>query len=121
MYSHFAGWNSDCAAPSGMLFAFPRSRCVTFTFAPSGKDGWSPADEESLAGFRARADFDELAACPTPKPRRREAEHHDVRAKAPALRPRRDAPLYAVAWLDARNHRIDRLKLMRVDAAAACP
>ncbi len=120
VYSHFAEWKTDGAASSGMLFAFPRSRCVTFTFAPGGKGGWSPADEESLAGFRARADFDELVACSTPKDEGETrsvtmCEQNPPRFVLDGMR------LYAVAWLDAKHHPIDRLKLKRIDAAPACP
>jgi hypothetical protein len=119
VYGQFAGWKADCAAPSGMLFAFPRSSCITFTFAP-GKGGWGPAEDESLSGFRARGDFDELVSCGAPKaegPTRTltMCEAHPPRFVLDGMR------LYAVAWLDARLHPIDRLKLTRLDAAPACP
>ncbi len=120
VYGHFGGWLDDCSAPSGMIFALPRSPCITFALRPGRTGRWGPAENESLAGFRANADFDELLRC---GPAREEDETRSITMCEPhppsflldGMR------LYAVAWLDADHRAIDRLKLARIDAASACP
>jgi hypothetical protein len=66
VYSHLDGWMADCSFFSGMVFAMPHTRCVTFTFAPYAADRtWSPSEEAALKGFRVKGDFDDLVACAT--------------------------------------------------------
>jgi hypothetical protein len=120
VYNHLSEWKADGSIQSGMIFAFPRTPCVTFTFRPAGKGGWTPAEDESFAGFRARADFDTLVSCGSPK-----GDAHTRRVTMCEPRPPRfvldGMRLYATASLDANLHPIDRLKLARIDAAPACP
>ncbi len=120
VYAHLADWRGDCTFRSAMIFAMPRSPCLTFTFRPGGKSGWRPDDDESLAGFRAHADFDALVACGPAKVDGETrsitmCEPHPPRFLLDGMR------LYAVASLDATLRPIDRLKLMQIDAAPACP
>ncbi len=123
VYAQLAGWIDDCSCSSGMIFAMPRSPCVTFTFRTGGRGAWRPADSESLAGFRAHADFDALVRCGAPKIEALEGETRSVTMCEP--RPPRflldGMRLYSVATLDATLQPIDRLKLMRIDAVPACP
>ena len=120
VHGHFAGWLDDCSAPSGMLFAFPDSACVTFAFRPGRAGRWGPAEKESLSGFRANADFDELVSCgpPTDEGETRSITMCEPRSPRFLLDGMR---LYAVAWLDASRRAIDRLQLTRVDAVPRCP
>jgi hypothetical protein len=120
VYSHLAEWHDDCTLGSGMVFAFQRSPCITFTFQPAGTDGWGPGEIESLNGFRANADFDALVACGAPK--------GDNETRSLTMCEPRPPPflldgmrLYATATLDRSLLPIDRLRLMRIDAAPACP
>jgi hypothetical protein len=120
VYGHFAGWLDDCSAPSGMVFALPRSPCLTFAFQPGRRGRWGAAEDESLAGFRANGDFDALVSCgpATGEGETRSitmCEPHSPRFLLDGMR------LYAVAWLDANRRAIDRLKLMRIDPAPTCP
>ena len=115
------GWKRDGSFVSGMIFAFPRSPCITFTLRPAGNAGWGPAEDESLAGFRARGDFDTLVSCdaagaPEGDARRvTMCEPHPPHFLVDGMR------LYAIATLDANLRAIDRLQLTRIDAADACP
>jgi hypothetical protein len=119
VYSHMEDWLPDCSFRSGMVFAMPRSPCVSFTFGP-GDDAWGPAEEQSLTGFRANADFDALVRCGTP------AVEGDKR-RLTMCEPRPPAflldglRLYTIASLDDNLQAIDRLKLLSVDAAPPCP
>jgi hypothetical protein len=119
VYGHLAGWLEDCSVPSGMVFAMPRSPCLTFTFRPHRGAAWTPADEASLAGFRAQGDFDALVSCGAPKA---EGDARSVEVCEP--RPPRflldGLRLYSIATLDAHRRPIDRLKLVRIDASPAC-
>ena len=121
MFGHLADWNADCTIESGTAFAFPLTPCVTFTFAPAGQNGWSPADDGSLAGFCAHADFDALVACGKPNGAGETrsltmCEPHPPRFVLDGMR------LYVIASLDSNlSGPWDGLKLMRIDAAPACP
>lgn len=122
-YDHLAEWRRDGSFQSGMVFAMPRSPCVTFTFEPRDHAEWSPADEESLDGFRANADFDALVRCGAATGADGSGasrnvtmcEPHPPRFLLDGMR------LYAIATLDSNLRPIDRLKLLRIDAAPACP
>jgi hypothetical protein len=120
VYSHLAEWKADCTLRSGMVFAFPWSPCVTFTFQPVGANGWGPGEVESLQGFRANADFDALVTCGPPKG---EGETRSITMCEPRPPPflLDGMRLYATATLDRALLPIDRLRLMRIDAAPACP
>jgi hypothetical protein len=118
-YGDLAGWRGDGAFPSGMVFTMPPSPCIAFTFGPGGS-AWTPPDEESLTGFRASADFDVLRRCraATTDGATRTitmCEPHAPRFLLDGMR------LYSVASLDASLDPIDRLKLLRIDAASTCP
>jgi hypothetical protein len=120
VYAHLADWQGNCTFHSGMIFARPRSPCLAFTFRPGGKSGWTPADDEALAGFRAHGDFDALVSCGAPRDNGETrsvtmCEPHPPRFLLDGMR------LYAVASLDATLEPIDRLKLMQIDATPACP
>jgi hypothetical protein len=119
IYGHLAGWLGDCSFPSGMVFAMPRSPCMTFTFRAHRGSAWGPADDESLNGFRAHADFDALVSCGAPKV---EGDTRSLEMCEP--RPPRflldGLRLYSIASLDAQLRPIDRLKLMRIDPSPAC-
>jgi hypothetical protein len=113
------GWLPDCSFVSGMVFAMPHSRCVSFSFGASG-GAWSATDDESLAGFRATGDFDRLVSCGAPRldggvGRVTMCEPHPPPFLLDGLR------LYSIASLDANLNTIDRLKLLRIDAAPSCP
>ena len=116
--THLDEWWSDCTFSSGMAFAMPHSRCVSFTFAPHGPT-WGPADQESLDGFRANGDFDRMVACDA---QRRVGERRQVIMCEP--RPPRflldGLRLYTIGSLDEGLHPLDRLKLMQIDTASAC-
>jgi hypothetical protein len=119
-YGHLLYWNADCTFRSGTLFAFPLTPCVTFTFAPGGQNGWSLADDEALAGFRAHADFDALVACGKPSGAGETrsltmCEPHAPQFVLDGMR------LYVIASLDSNLRPMDVLKLTRIDAAPACP
>jgi hypothetical protein len=119
MYMHLEGWGPDCSFPSGMVFAMRHSPCVSFTLSP-GSGSWGAGENESLAGFRATGDFDALVRCGPP------ALDGDVRrvtmcdpGPPPFLLD--GMRLYAIASLDADLNPLDRLKLVRIDAAQSCP
>ena len=122
-YDHLAEWQRDGSFGSGMVFAMPRSPCVTFTFEPRDHAEWSPADEESFDGFRANADFDVLVRCGAAARADGGGASRSVTMCEP--RPPRflldGMRLYAIATLDSNLRPIDRLKLLRIDAAPACP
>ena len=120
VYGHLAQWNADCTVRSGTIFAFPLTPCITFTFAPGGKNGWSRTDDAALAGFRAHADFDALVACGKPNDAGETrsltlCEPHPPPFILDGMR------LYAIASLDSDLRPMDWLRLMRIDAAPACP
>jgi len=120
VYGNFAGWLDDCFVPSGAVFAFPDTPCIKFAFRPGRAGRWGPAEDESLAGFRARGDFDALVTCGKPIDEGETrtvtmCEPHSPRFVLDGMR------LYAIAWLDSNLRPIDRLRLTRVDAASACP
>ncbi len=119
VYSHLAEWKPDCTFRSGLVFAFPWSPCVTFTFEPAS-GAWGPREAESLAGVRATADFDKLVSCGPP---RGEGASRSVTMCAPRPPPFLvdGMRLHALATLDANLHPIDRLKLMALDGVGACP
>jgi hypothetical protein len=119
VYGHLAEWKPDCTFRSAMVFAFPHSPCVTFTFEPAS-GAWGPREAESLAGVRATADFDRLVSCGAP---RDEGASRSVTMCEPHPPPFLvdGMRLHAVAALDADLHPIDRLKLMAIDGAGECP
>jgi hypothetical protein len=117
--THLQEWGGDGSFASGMVFAMPHSRCVAFTFRPSGR-AWTAPDEESLDGFRATADSDSLVRCGAPQAdgdsrRLTMCEPHAPPYLLDGMR------LYSVASLDAKLTPIDRLKLTQIDAAPSCP
>jgi hypothetical protein len=118
VYSHMADWLPDCSFRSGMVFAMPHSPCVSFTFG-AGDEAWGPAEEQSLTGFRANADFDRLVRCgaPTVEGDKRQLTMCDPRPPAFLLDGLR---LYTIASLDEDLKAIDRLKLLSIDAAPRC-
>jgi hypothetical protein len=119
VYTHLDDWHSDCSFTSGMVFAMPHDSCVTFTFRPHGNQ-WTSADEESLSALRVNADADPMVSCGAPVV---EGDARKVTMCDP--RPPRylldGLRLYAVATLDPALVPIDRLRLMRIDSARACP
>ena len=115
--AQFMGWERDCSLHSAMLFAFPYSPCISFTFGPTGKT-WGPAEEKSLASFRAHADFDALRTCST---------QADQETRRLTMCEPREPPflldglrLYAVASLDDNFDTVDHMKLMSIDAVPSC-
>jgi hypothetical protein len=118
MHSHLEGWQSDCSFRSGMVFAMPHSRCVSFSLRPTSGT-WGPSESESMVGFRATADFDSLVSCGAPAVDgdTRRITMCDPHAPAFLLDGMR---LYSIASLDADLNPIDRLKLMQIDPAPAC-
>jgi hypothetical protein len=119
VHSHFGGWKDDCSFFSGVIFAMPHAKCVTFTFLP-GSGQWDDAEQESLADFRVRADFDSLAACgkPVVDGDKRQLTMCETRPPRFLLEGMR---LYCIASLDRTLEPLDKLKLLRVEAAPACP
>jgi hypothetical protein len=117
--THFEDWHPDCTFASGMVFAMPHDRCVSFTLRPKGAT-WESEDTVALAGFRAKADFDTLVSCgpPVVDGEARRVTLCDPHPPAFLLEGIR---LYSVAALDPKLYAVDRLKLMRVDATRACP
>jgi hypothetical protein len=117
VHTHLEDWRPDCTFRSGMVFAMPHSPCVNFTFAPAGAD-WTPAEEESLAHFRARADFDPMVKCAVSvQGSTRRVTMCDPHTPAFLLDGLR---LYSVASLDENLTPIDRLRLMEIEAAPPC-
>jgi hypothetical protein len=118
VYSHMADWLPDCSFRSGMVFAMPHSTCVSFTFGP-GDGTWGAAEEQSLAGFRANADFDALLRCRAPAVdgEKRRLTMCDPRPPAFLLDGLR---LYTIASLDENLQAIDRLRLLSIDPAPLC-
>ena len=119
VHTHLSDWRGDCSFRSGMVFAMPQSRCVRFTFHP-GAGPWGAPDDQSLAGFRATADFDSLVRCGPPvvegdTRRLTMCDPHPPAFLLDGLR------LYSIASLDANLDAMDRLKLMQIDPAASCP
>jgi hypothetical protein len=119
VYSHLDDWHPDCTFGSGMVFAMSHSRCVSFTFRAGGA-AWGRVDEQSLAAFRANADFDSLATCGPPSidgdsRRVTMCEPHIPSFLLDGMR------LYSVASLDSNLTPIDVLRLTRIDSAPACP
>jgi hypothetical protein len=119
VHTHLDSWAPDGSFRSVLVFAMPRSRCVSFTFRGGGGE-WGAADDESLAGFRANGDADELIACGAPVVdgtvrRITMCEPHPPAYLLDGLR------LYAIATLDAKLNPIDRLKLLRIDGIPSCP
>ena len=117
--AHLEDWHGDCSFSSGMVFAMPHSPCVSFTFHPNGAV-WSNADEQSLAGFRANADFDAMVRCGNPAVdgavrRVTMCEPRTPRFLLGGLR------LYGIATLDSTLEANDRLKLTAIDSATSCP
>ena len=119
VHTHLTDWQGDCFFHSGMVFAMPHSRCVSFTFRPGGA-AWGPAEAQSLADFRATADFDSLVRCSAPavEGEARRLTMCDPHPPAFLLDGMR---LYSIASLDDNLTPIDRLKLLRIDAAPSCP
>lgn len=115
VHMHTWGWGGDCRLSSGTNFAMLHSPCLTFTFGGP----WSSAEEQSLAGFRANGDFDQLVSCGAPvvDGDKRRLTMCDPRPPPFLLDGLR---LYTVATLDERLAPIDRLKLLRVDGAKSC-
>ena len=119
VYSHLREWGGDCSFSSGMVFAMANSPCVSFTFHPAGAT-WTPADDASLEGFRAIADFDSLVSCKTVSVDR-ETKRLTMCDPHPPAFLLDGMRLYCVASLDEKLQPIDRLKLMRIDSAPSCP
>jgi len=119
VHTHLSDWQGDCFFHSGMAFAMPHDRCVSFTFHAAGAT-WGAAEAESLAGFRATGDFDSLVRCGPPAidGETRRLTLCDPHPPAFLLDGMR---LYSIASLDANLSPIDRLKLMRIDGAPSCP
>jgi hypothetical protein len=118
VHMHLDFWGADCGFASGMVFAMPHAHCVAFTLRPqSGK--WGPAEDESLASFRAIADFDPLVSCgaPTVEGDARIVTLCDPHPPAFLLDGMR---LYSIATLDEGLNPIDRLKLMQIDGSTSC-
>jgi hypothetical protein len=102
-----------------MVFAMPHSPCVSFTLRPSG-GVWSNADEQALAGFRAKADLDMMVRCGDSTVdgivrRVTMCEPQVPRFLLDGLR------LYAIATLDSKLDAIDRLNLIQIDSVKSCP
>jgi hypothetical protein len=120
VFGHLAAWRRDGLFESGMLFAFPRSACIAFTFRGVGDGGWGPDEDASLAGFRVRADFDELQSCGPPQD---DGDARRVTFCEP--RPPRfildGMRLYTVASLDENLRPSYRLRITRIDTARGCP
>jgi hypothetical protein len=122
VHTHLEDWSPDCTFRSGMVFAMPHDRCVSFTFKTAGGPtaSWGAREDESLAGFRVKADFDSLERCagpPVVSGDTRQITMCDPRAPRFLLDGMR---LYSIASLDDKFTPIDRLKLMRIDGAEAC-
>jgi hypothetical protein len=102
-----------------MLFAFPRSPCITFTLHPAANNGWGQQENEALAGLRVDADFDALRSCGAPTD---EGESRRVTFCEPTSPPfvLDGMRLYVVASLDDKQRPTDRLRVTRIDAAPAC-
>ncbi len=120
VFGHLGAWRHDGLFESGMLFAFPHSACIAFTLRQAGDGAWGPGEDASLAGFRVRADFDELQRCGAPR------DDGDVR-RVTFCEPRPPRflldgmRLYAVASLDENLRPTYRLKITRIDASPGCP
>jgi hypothetical protein len=119
VYTHLAQWHENCSFGSPMVFAMQHSPCISFELAPSSGQ-WTPAENESLAGFRATADFDHMKICGSPAVvgntrRVTMCDPHPPAFLLDGLR------LYAIASLDLNLDPLDRLLLLRIDAAPACP
>ncbi len=119
VHNHLEDWYADCSYRSSVVFAIPYTPCVAFTLNTSGGP-WTSADQETLDGFRATADFDNLVSCGPPQVegdsrRITMCEPHKPAFLLDGLR------LYAMATLDPKLNAIDRLKLMQIDAVRACP
>ncbi len=119
VHTHLEDWHPDCSFSSGMAFAMPHRPCVAFTFRPGGAQ-WSPDENESLAVFRANADFDQLVSCGAPVVAgdAKRVTMCDPRPPAFLLDGMR---FYSIATLDGNLDPIDRLRLVSIDAAKACP
>ncbi len=118
VHTHLEDWHGDCSFSSGMVFAMPRSPCLSFTFRPAGA-AWTAADEQSLKAMRVNADSDPMVACGLPTPegdsrRLTMCESKPPRFLLDGMR------LYAIASLDDKLVPLDRLKLMRIDSTPAC-
>jgi hypothetical protein len=119
VYTHLAQWHENCSFNSPMVFAMQHSPCISFDLVPrSGQ--WTPGDNESLAGFRATADFDHLKSCGSPMGlgNTRRVTMCDPHLPAFLLDGLR---LYSIASLDVNLEPLDRLILLRIDASPACP
>jgi hypothetical protein len=119
VHNHLAEWQSNCSFNSGMVFAMRHRPCVSFTFG-AATGVWGPADDEALAGFRAKGDFDSLVRCGAPSieqgvRRLTMCDPHPPPFLLDGLR------LYSVASLDAKLNPIDRLRLLRIDGVGSCP
>jgi hypothetical protein len=119
IHGQLSEWRADCGFTSGMVFGMKDTPCVSFTFRP-GSAAWSPADEKSLAGFRATADADRLVTCGKVSTDGVErtvtmCDPHPPHYVLDGMR------VYAIATLDDKLSPIDRLKMMRIDPAPACP
>jgi hypothetical protein len=117
--SHLGDWRDDCTFASGMVFAMPHDRCVSFAFKPSGAQ-WEAADAEALAGFRVHADFDALEPCGAPR------VEGDIRRvtmcdPCPPKFLLEGMRLYSAATLDPKLEPVDRLKLVRIEGTPSCP
>jgi hypothetical protein len=119
VHNDLADWHYDCSFSSSTSFAMPHSPCVSFTFRPSS-GAWGSHEMESLEGFRANADFDPMVSCGPAV-----ADGDTKRLTMCDPRPPRflldGMRFYCIASLDPKLVPIDRLKLMRIDAARACP
>jgi hypothetical protein len=119
VHTHLHEWAGDCSFPSGMVFAMPHQKCVSFTLAPRNGQ-WDTPELQALAGFRANADYDALVSCgkPTADGELRRLTMCDPRSPPFLVDGLR---LYSIATLDEGLNAIDNLKLMRIDAAESCP
>ncbi len=119
VHGQLSEWRSDCGFTSGMVFGMKDTPCVSFTFRPAGIL-WTSADEQSLAGFRATADADRLRACGKVSSSGADrsvtmCDPHPPRYVLDGMR------IYAIATLDENLNPVDRLRLMRIESAPACP
>ena len=119
VHTHLEEWRGDCSFSSGMAFAMPHSRCVSFTLVPAS-GAWNAPENESLDELRATGDFDHLVRCGHPvidgsKRRITMCESRRPPFLLDGLR------LYSIASLDESLKPIDRLKLLQIDSASSCP
>jgi hypothetical protein len=119
VHTHLDEWRGDCSFSSGMAFAMPHSRCVSFALAPAS-GAWNAPENESLDEFRATGDFDHLVSCGSPvvDGNKRRVTMCETRPPPFLLDGLR---LYSIATLDENLRPIDRLKLLQIESASSCP